>query len=143
MAKIARNLGYEGNTNCNSFRYLEVPIHKGKKKLSYWKGLVEKIRKKIHSLGANWLNPTRKLILINIVLKAYPIYSCSISLAPKSIIQDIEKEIKRFLWQGGEPNGTKKFHLINWETVCMTKCSGGEAIEGLAAMNLAVGAKIV
>ena len=56
MSRIAKTLGYEGNTNWNSFNYLEVPIHKGKNKSSYWKGLVEKTKQKIQSLGANWLN---------------------------------------------------------------------------------------
>ena len=52
MARIAKMLGYEGYANWNSFKYLEVPIHKGKKKKSNWKELVEKIKNKIQSLGA-------------------------------------------------------------------------------------------
>ena len=51
MARIARTLGYEGNTNWNSFNYLGVPIHKGKKNYSDWKGLVEKTKKQNPLLG--------------------------------------------------------------------------------------------
>ena len=67
MVRIAMTLGYEGNTNWNSFNYLGVPIHKGKKKSSDLKGMVEKI-KKIHSWGSKWLNFAGELILINSIL---------------------------------------------------------------------------
>ena len=87
MATIARMLGYDATTNWNSFRYLGILIHKGTKKKADWKDLVQKIKNKIHSMGAMWLNPTGKLILINVVMDAFPVFTCSISLAPKSIIQ--------------------------------------------------------
>ena len=120
-----------------------VPIHKGKKKKSDWKELVEKIKNKIQSLGTIWLNPTGKLILLNAVLTAFPIFIWSITLAHKLIVLEIEKEMKHFLWEGGKHNGNKKLHLVNWETVCKQKDRGGVEIKDLAAMNLALGAKII
>ena len=75
MSRITKTLGYEGNTNWNSFNYLGVPIHKGKNKSSDLKGIVENIEK-IYAWGEKCLNPTGKLILINSILAAYPIYSC-------------------------------------------------------------------
>ena len=42
MAMIIRTLGYLSNTNWNSFNYLRVPIHKGKKKYSDWKDILRK-----------------------------------------------------------------------------------------------------
>ena len=59
------------------------------------------------------------------------------------IIQDITKELKNFLWQGGKSNGTKKFHLVNWETVCRPKFCRGEGIKYLGTMNISLGAKIL
>ena len=113
LANISKMLGYEGCSSWNSFRYLGVPIHKGNKKSSDWKDLVEKIKNKIHTLGAVCLNPTGKVTLLNVVLAAYPIFIYSIALAPSSIVQEIEKELRRFLWQGGKQNGNKKLHLIS------------------------------
>ena len=94
MATIARTLGYDATANWNSFRYLGISIHKGTKKKANWKELLQKIKNKIHSMGAMWLNPAGKMILINAVLVAFPVFTCSISLAPKSIIKEIEKDLR-------------------------------------------------
>ena len=51
-------------------------------------------------MGAMWLNLAGKLILINVVMDAFPVFTCSISLAPKSIIQEIEKEFRCFFMAG-------------------------------------------
>ena len=132
---------YEGYIKWNSFGYLGIWIHKGIKKRANWKDLVQKIKNKIQSLGAIWLNRTGKLTLINVVLPTFPIFTSSISLGQNSIIQDIGKELRCFFWKGGKHNNSKKLHLINWDTVCRQNDSGGEGVKELAAMNLALGAK--
>ena len=53
------------------------------------------------------------------------------------------QEIRKFIWQGGKSNGTKKFHLVNWDVVCSPKNCGGIGIRDPARMNLALGAKIL
>jgi hypothetical protein len=45
-------------------------------------------------------------------------------LAPIGIMQQMEREISKFLWQGGKAN-TKKFHLINWTIVRSPNKNGG------------------
>ena len=42
MATIARTLGYEGTTKWNSFRYLGISIHKGRKKTQNGKSWCKK-----------------------------------------------------------------------------------------------------
>ena len=58
-------------------------------------------------------------------------------------MQDITKEIRKFLWQGGKSNGSKKFHLVNWDIVCSPKNCGGAGIRDPTMINLAIGAKIL
>ena len=94
-------------------------------------------------MGAISLNLVGKLTLINVVLAVFPIFTCSFSLAPNSIIQEIGKEIRRFLRQGGKHNGTKKLHLIKWEMVCRKKYSGGAGVKELDTMNLVLSEKII
>ena len=113
MATIAGMLGYEATTNWNSFRYLGISIHKGIKKKVDRKELVQKIKNKIQAMGVVWLNPAGKMILINAVLVVFPVFICSTSLAPKSIIQEIKKELRWFLWQGGKHDDSRKLHLIS------------------------------
>jgi hypothetical protein len=61
-------------------------------------------------------------------------------LAPKGVLEQISRNIKYF-WEGGKSN-TKKFHLINWPTVCQPMDKGGLAIRETSLMNIALGAKI-
>ena len=58
-------------------------------------------------------------------------------------MREITKEIRKFLWQGGKSNGSKKIHLINWDVVCSSKNCGATRIRDTTRMNLALGAKIL
>ena len=58
-------------------------------------------------------------------------------------MQKITKEIRKFLWQGGKSNGSKKFHLVNWDVVCSPKNCGGVGTRDPTVMNLALGVKIL
>ena len=108
LSKIARTLGFEGIATWNSFNYLGIPIVKGKKRVPDWQGMIDKTKNKINSWGIRWLNPARKLILINSILSAYPSYSFSISLAPKKTMKEFTREIKKNSWQGGKSDSLKK-----------------------------------
>ena len=45
----------------------------------------------------------------------------------------LEKIQRDFLWGGGNPE--KKFHLVNWNTVCSSKERGGLGIKDLSLPN--------
>ena len=62
-------------------------------------------------------------------------------LSPKNVINNICKEIRKFLWQGGKVQ-TKKFHLVKWDTVKRAKSHGGLGIRDPEQMSKAMGAKI-
>ena len=57
-------------------------------------------------------------------------------------MKDLDREIRRFLWQGGKTDSIKKFHLVNWEIICKPKIHGGTGVRDPMKMNLALGAKI-
>jgi hypothetical protein len=88
------------------------------------------------------LNKGGKLILINSVLSAIPIYQATFILAPRSVTEQIAKLIRDFLWQGGKGN-EKKIHLVNWEIVKKSKADGGLQIRDPALVNLSFGGKIL
>jgi hypothetical protein len=82
------------------------------------------------------------VVLIKSILSAIPIYQYSAMLAPVGIMNQINLNIRKILWQGGKYN-TKKYHLINWKTVRVPKDRGGLGIKDPALMNLAMGAKLL
>jgi len=92
----------EGHTNWEAFNYLGIPIFKSAPKASHWNQLIDNLKNKISSWGANWLNLAGKVVLIKAVLTSIPIYQSSLLLAPACVIQKIESLQRRFLWEGGK-----------------------------------------
>jgi len=81
-------------------------------------------------------------VLIKAVLTSIPIYQCSVLLAPKDIIAQIETLLRHFLWKGGKQN-EKKLLLVSWEKISKPLLEGGLQIRDLEAQNLALGAKLL
>ena len=71
-----------------------------------------------------------------------PIYQASILLAPKGIVKDIDRLLRKFLWEGGRNEG-RKMHLISWDKVKAPKMEGGLQIRDVATQNVALGGKIL
>ena len=107
-----------------------------------WTPIVQRIKDKIQSMGSKWLNLAGKAVLIRSILSSYPIYSSSMVLAPRNVMNSISKKIKKFLWQGGKVQ-TKKFHLVKWDTVKQSKNHGGIGIRDPEQMGKAMGARLV
>lgn len=142
MLDISRALGMDGTTNWDSFTYLGIPLVKGKPGNSMWLPLLDKFKGKIHTWGASWLNKAGKVVLINSILAALLVYQASILLAPKSILSQMEKILRRFLWEGGK-KGEGKIHLVNWDKVKASKEEGGLQMKDISTQNLALGGKIL
>jgi hypothetical protein len=59
------------------------------------------------------------------MLSIYPI--------PKSVIRKVDILRRRLLWQGGHQS--KKFHLVDWTSVCSPKTQGSLVVLNLEFMN--------
>ena len=92
-----------------------------------WVHVIQKIKNKIHSMGSKWLNLAGKVTLIQPILSSYPIYTSSIIIALKTVMNNSCMEIRKFLWQGGKVHN-KKFHLVKWSIVKAPKHKGGLGI---------------
>ena len=107
-----------------------------------WTPVIQKIKAKTQSMGSKWLNLAGKTVLIQSILSSYPIYTSSMVLATKNVMNNICKEIRKFLWHGGKVQ-TKKFHLVKWDTVKKAKRHGGLGIGDPEQMSKAMGAKMI
>ena len=110
MIDISRVLEMDGTTMWDSIKYLVISLVKTASRNSLWTPMMDKFKARIMAWGTNWLNKAGKLILINSVLTAMPIYQASILLAPKGIVKDIDRLLRKFLWEGGRNKG-RKMHL--------------------------------
>ena len=79
------------------------------------------------------------MTLLNSVLTSMPLYLLSIYRMPVTIKKQIDIIRKRFLWSNG--SGRKRYHLIKWFNVCLSKKHGGLGVLYLNYMNIALLAK--
>ena len=79
--------------------------------------------------------------MIKAVLSAYTIFQSSLLLGPKSIMTQISKILRDFLWNGGKGN-QNKIHLVSWDILTRPMSVGGLQIRDPGLANLALGGKI-
>jgi hypothetical protein len=107
MRDISRILGMEGHTNWDSFTYLGVPISKKIQEPSSWNHLLDKLKNRISSWGANWLTLAGRIVLIKSVLASVPIYQNSLLLANGTTINQLEALTKAVLMGRGQTDQQK------------------------------------
>ncbi|MDV3188705.1 MAG: hypothetical protein Q8834_02660, partial [Candidatus Phytoplasma australasiaticum] len=64
---------------------------------------------------------------------AIPTYMMSVFPVPENVIQRIDALRRNFLWQGLEDK--KKFHLIKWEEVLISRKEGGMGVRNMRKQN--------
>ena len=94
---------------------------------------VERIEKMLSSWKARYLSQGGRITVIQYAPANLPVYYISILKCLIAIIKRIEKLQHDFLWQGHKES--KKFHLVNWKTICSRKDSGGLGIRPLKNIN--------
>nr|XP_043639239.1 uncharacterized protein LOC122610308 [Erigeron canadensis] len=104
-------------------RYLGVPLISSRLLHKDCKVLVERMEARISDWKNKSLSFARRLQLINSVLSSLHIYWASVFILPASIINDLEKKMRSFLWcQGPMSKGKAK---VSWKDCCLPKNEGG------------------
>lgn len=75
-------------------------------------------------------------MLIKSTLSSIPAYCMSLFNAPTIVIDKLERLQRIFLWD--VVDGTKKFHLVRWETLTSPKRWGGIEVKDLKVFNKAI-----
>lgn len=119
------------------FTYLGLPLQPQGLKSQDWDYLVEKLNKRLQGWKENMLSIGGRSTLINSVLSSIPLYTLSIYRVHVGVINKIDKIRRRFLWQG-TTIGRKKYSLVNWYKVCLSKEYGGLGILDFRQMNTAL-----
>jgi hypothetical protein len=89
------------------FKYLGIPIALKNPSSQSWSKIIDKIKTKFGQWGSQWLNPVDRVVLIKSVLSALSIYQCSSMLFHVGIMNQINLNIREFIWQGGKTNTQK------------------------------------
>ncbi|GKU94200.1 hypothetical protein SLEP1_g7726 [Rubroshorea leprosula] len=118
------------------FLYLGLPVDGrfGSKKL--WELVVNKFRAKLAIWKAATLSFGGRLILLKSVLSALPIFYMSLYLLPNSVLEELIRTQRNFLWGG--TGSIKKISWVRWEDVCRDKAKGGLGVPDLQRKNWAM-----
>jgi len=104
--------------------------------------LLDKIKFKMTQCRSQWLNLAGRTHLVKSVLSVLSIYLFSAISTTIGVVHPIKIPLRKFFSQGDKTT-TKKFHLINWDTVTEPFDKAGLGIKNTAIMNVALGARIL
>lgn len=110
-------------------KYLGVPLISTKLFHNDFVGLIQKVKKRILDWKNKWLSFAGRLQLINFVLSSISVYWTSMFLLYISVVKEIEKLLRKFLWGNGEAiRGKAK---VAWKVVCLPREKGGLGVKDL------------
>jgi hypothetical protein len=119
--------------------YLGLPALVGKSRNTAFRGIVEKVRKRLQDWKLKFLSQAGKEILLKAVIQAIPTYCMSIFLLSKSLCANINSQMRKFWWgQYGKESG---INWVSWENMGKPKAEGGMGFREFSSFNLALLAK--
>jgi hypothetical protein len=136
--QIAISLGF--SIGVLPFIYLGVPIFKGKPKAIYFQPIADKIKSKLAAWKASLLSIAGRVQLVKSVIHSMLIYSISIYSWPISLLKEVERWMKNFIWSGDLHQ--KKLFTVAWKKVCKPISEGGLGIRSLRTLNEASNLKL-
>ncbi|XP_062093919.1 uncharacterized protein LOC133799949 [Humulus lupulus] len=122
-------------------KYLGVRMRPTKWKHEDCDIIIQKFRMRINNWASRHLSFAGRIQLIHFVLFGLRNYWMGIFILPQSIIKEIEKLCRGFLW--GVNGNQSKIHLESWTKVCLLKVYGGLGFKNGSAWNKAILAKYI
>lgn len=119
--------------------YLGIPPGSKSKCKAVWNDVIQRFQQKLAGWKRSYLSKGQRLIMIQSVLASLPIYYLSMFQMPVSVVKEMERIMRNFLW--GSRSTTKKISWVNWSRVTLPKCRGVVGIKKLRLVNKALHAK--
>lgn len=116
------------------FKYLGVKVGHSPRSISMWKELLVMLKRRLSIWKGRHLSLAGRVILINSVLSAIPIYTLSFYKVPKNILNEIKSTQANFLWNGGD--NKRVIHWVSWDMVCKDRAEGGLGIKNVEILNV-------
>jgi hypothetical protein len=105
------------------FRYLGLPVGASPRRASTWEPLLVSLRKRLGAWGNKFVSLGGRIVLLNSVLNAIPIFYLSFLKIPVLVWKQVRRIQIEFLW--GCKGGRKKMNWIKWDGLCLPKKKGG------------------
>ncbi|PNY12420.1 ribonuclease H [Trifolium pratense] len=135
-------LNISGFKETNDFgKYLGVPLNGRAPKRADFQYLLDQVSMKLSNWKAKHLSFAGRVTLAKSVIEAVPVYTFMSAKVPKSVLDDIERLQRQFIW--GDTDQKRRHHAIGWEKLTVPKRMGGLGFRKLETMNKACLLKLV
>jgi hypothetical protein len=118
------------------FKYLGLPVGANPRRISTWEPLLVYLKKRLSLWGKKYISLGGRIVLINSVLNAIPIFFLSFLKMPVSVVKSVVRIQMNFLWGGVK--GDKKMSWVSWSTVCKDKKDGGLGVRDIKVVNVSL-----
>jgi len=151
VSMLKSNIYFSPNTNaavvaevCNILsmkqtdnfgRYLGVPAINGQVTKELFQGVVTRVDSRLAGWKTKCLSLAGRITLIKSTITAITAYVMQSARLPRSVCDDLDKKIRRFL-RGGTAL-EKKPHLVAWGTVIQDKEHEGLGVLSMRQLNMA------
>ncbi|GAU35013.1 hypothetical protein TSUD_103360 [Trifolium subterraneum] len=124
----------------STFQLFGVPIFKGKPKACYLQPIADKIKLKLSAWKASLLSIVGRVQLVRAVIQSMLIYSITLYSWRVSLLTDIEKCVRNFIWSGDVDK--RKLVTTSWKKICRPYSQGGLNLKSLSKLNKATNLKL-
>ncbi|GAU25690.1 hypothetical protein TSUD_266170 [Trifolium subterraneum] len=121
------------------FKYLGLPVGGNPKSVSTWEPMIDHLRNRLLSWKNKHISLGGRIVMINAVLNAIPIFYLSFMKMPTKVWKQVRRIQREFLWGG--VRGGKKVSWVKWSVVCKAKKKGGLGVRDVRLVNLSLLAK--
>jgi hypothetical protein len=116
------------------FMYLGLPVGANPRRKATWEPLITHLRKRLRSWGNRYVSLGGRIVLLNSVLNAIPIFYLSFLKVPAAVLKEIIRIQREFLWGG--VRGGRKICWVSWKEVCKPRSQGGLGVRDVGKVNL-------
>jgi len=121
------------------FTYLGLPVGVNPRLEKTWQPLLQSLTSRLGSWGNKYVSLGGRVVLLNSVLNAIPIFFMSVMKMPVLVWKKIVCIQREFLWGGVKRS--RSIPWVSWSVVCKPKRQGGLGVRDLRQVNLALLAK--
>jgi hypothetical protein len=120
------------------FVYLGLPVGENPCRCSTWDPLIDQLRNRFRSWGNRYVSLGGRILIINSVFNAIPIFYLSFMKAPTLVLKKIVRIQREFLWGGLK--GGRKLCWVSWKEICKPRSQGGLGVRevGKATISLLI-----
>ncbi|WZZ66780.1 hypothetical protein YC2023_078150 [Brassica napus] len=135
---ISNESGIKGTKELG--KYLGMPVLQKRINKETFGEVIQKVASKLAGWKRRFLSMAGRITLTKSVLASIPVHIMSSIALPVSILEQLDRIARSFIWGSGE--GNRKQHMVAWERICKPKREGGLGLRSAKGMNIALLAKL-